>query len=330
MKIFNCNKCSKKYSRKEKLLQHMEKEHNTRLKNTASYECGVCSKKLTESRNVIRHLKTFHGCQMHTKCKHCTQIYGDTSSCARHEEDAHGTHTEVSEKTECRLELQEKQPLGKFFQSFRIQADNQIDVFTFVTEHLVDLKVFMRNKIAKLEPLKIQLSVFIQMLKPTDDSKVGCHANTKSKTLTTELSDVEIFEMVDQMNISIQIFSTVESEFVVQKIDHLNININKFKPIRGSSYIATTSALVGNHFLLNIRNNDNKYFAYSVLATVFPQKENKHRQNEFKPNLPKLNFDNIEFRMSLTDVPKFEKQNKIGINVFGFEKNKILPLYLTK
>ena len=34
--------------------------------------------------------------------------------------------------------------------------------------------------------------------------------------------------------------------------------------------------------------------------------------------------------MSLTDVQRLEKQNNIGINIFGFEKNKILPLYLTK
>ena len=32
------------------------------------------------------------------KCNHCTQIYGDTSSCAGHKEDAPGTHTEVPEK----------------------------------------------------------------------------------------------------------------------------------------------------------------------------------------------------------------------------------------
>ena len=167
------------------------------------------------------------------------------------------------------------------------------------------------------------------MLKPTDGTKVGCHATTKSKVLTREISDDEIFEMVDQMNNSIQIFSTVGSGFVVQKIDHLDININKFKPIRGSNYIATPSALIGNHFLLNIRNNDNKCFAYSVLAAMFPEKEHKQRQNKYKPNLHKLNFDNIEFPMSLTDVPKFGKQNNIGIIVFGFEKNKILPFYLS-
>ena len=112
------------------------------------------------------------------------------------------------------------------------------------------------------------------MLKPTDYTKVGCHANTKSKTLTTEPSDDEILEMIEQMNNSIQIFPTGGIGFVVQKIDHLDININKFKPIRGSSYFATPAALMGNNFLLIIRNNDNKCFAYSLLGALYPEKKN--------------------------------------------------------
>ena len=187
MKTFNCDECSKKYNKKQKLLQHMEKEQNTKYEKTASYECGICGSKFTLSRNVILHLKTVHGCQTYTKCKHCTQIYGDTLSCARHEDDAHDTHTEAPEKVKSKIEqLKAKHAIKKFFQSFRLQADNQIDVFSFVTEHLKDLKLFVRNKITVLGPLKIQLSVFVQMLKPTDDTKVGCHANTKSKTLTTQ------------------------------------------------------------------------------------------------------------------------------------------------
>ena len=280
---------------------------------------------------MIQHLKTVHGCQTYTKCKQCTQLYGETSSCARHEEHAHGIHTEDPEKVKGKIEQQKsKHAIEKFFQLFRLQANNQIDVFTFVTEHMEDLKSFVRNKIAELGPLKNQLSVFVQMLKPTDGTKVGCHANSKSKILTTEPSDDEIFEMIDQINNSIQIFSTGGSGFIVQKIDHLDININKFKPNRGSSYIATPAALVGNNFLPKIRNNDNKCFAYSVLGAMFPEKEHKQRQNKYKPSLHKLNLDNNELPMFLRDVPKFEKQNNIGINVFGFEKKKILPLYLSK
>ena len=78
--------------------------------------------------------------------------------------------------------------------------------------------------------------------------------------------------MIDQMNNSIRIFSTGGSGLVVQKIDLMDININKINPIRGSSYITKPSVLFGNHFLLNIRNIDNKCFAYSVLAEMFPEK----------------------------------------------------------
>ena len=76
----------------------------------------------------------------------------------------------------------------------------------------------MRVEIAELGPLKIQLSVFVQMLKPADDTKVGCHANTKSKTLTTEPSDDEIFEMIDQMNNSIKIFQAAVVDWLFRKL----------------------------------------------------------------------------------------------------------------
>ena len=82
-------------------------------------------------------------------------------------------------------------------------------VFNFVTEHLGEPKLFVRNKIAELGPLKIQLSVFVQMMKPMDETKVGCHANTKSKTLTTGLSDDEICVMIDKINNSSKFFQWI-------------------------------------------------------------------------------------------------------------------------
>ena len=37
MKTFNCDEFLKKYNKKQKLLQPMEKEHNTKYEKTASY-----------------------------------------------------------------------------------------------------------------------------------------------------------------------------------------------------------------------------------------------------------------------------------------------------
>ena len=101
---------------------------------------------------------------------------------------------EAPEKVKSKIEQQKaKHAIENFFQLFRLRSVNQIDVFTFVTEHMDVLKMFVRNKIAEIGPLKFQLSIFVQMLKPTDDTKFGCHANTKSETLTTELSSDAIF-----------------------------------------------------------------------------------------------------------------------------------------
>ena len=44
----------------------------------------------------------------------------------------------------------------------------------------------------------------------------------------------------------------------------------------------------------------------------------------------KLNWNNINFPASFEDIKTFEKNNGIGINVFGSEKGKIYPLYLSK
>ena len=87
--------------------------------------------------------------------------------------------------------------------------------------------------------------------------------------------------------------------------------------------------------VLHIQSLQHCFHRRTKIGFILPQKnktvsKNKNRQNKYKPSLHKLNFDNIEFPKSFTDVPKFEKQNNIGINVFGFEKNKILPLYLSK
>jgi hypothetical protein len=43
-----------------------------------------------------------------------------------------------------------------------------------------------------------------------------------------------------------------------------------------------------------------------------------------------LNFSGISFPVKLVDIPKFEKQNEISDNVFGYEKSKVFPIHFTR
>ena len=68
----------------------------------------------------------------------------------------------------------------------------------------------------------------------------------------TDITDVETFDFFAQMKDSIHVFATGGHEFVVQTIDHFDVNINKIKPIRGNRYIAAPTASFGNHFIPNV------------------------------------------------------------------------------
>ena len=93
--------------------------------------------------------------------------------------------------------------------------------------------LFLRKKVIEKGPLKIQLSVSVQMVKPIDDTEVSFRANKKCKKFTTDITEDETFDFIDQMSNAIKIFSRCGSGFVVQKNNHLDIKIKKFKPIRG-------------------------------------------------------------------------------------------------
>lgn len=84
------------------------------------------------------------------------------------------------------------------------------------------------------------------------------------------------------------------------------------------------------HGLLNIQNEDNKCFLWSILAALHPVQRHHERVSNYIQYEDTLNFQGIDFPISLSRVEKFEKQNKLTINVFGYEDGQVFPLYLSK
>ena len=117
-------------------------------------------------------------------------------------------------------------------------------------ETLENLKILVRNQ-------KVEMGKWLKWKKVIE---------IMSAVFTTDITDFEVFDLFWPKEQFIPNFSTGGLLFVVQKFDYLDFNISNFKPIRGGSYNATPSALVGNHFILYIRNIDNQFFAYLVLV----------------------------------------------------------------
>lgn len=122
------------------------------------------------------------------------------------------------------------------------------------------------------------------------------------------------------------------SGWVLEECSFLEVNVAKYRPLEGSSYIPTPPEIVRRRAVLNIENrDDNKCFLWCVLASLHPCENRNHanRVNKYKHFENELNLTGITFPMKITEISKFEKLNNLSLNVFGHEKGEVFPLHLS-
>lgn len=131
-------------------------------------------------------------------------------------------------------------------------------------------------------------------------------------------------------------FQEKESGWRLARITSIKININKYEPLTGSSYIKLPDPIKNKKACINIKNKDNACFAWSIVSGLYPAELNKNptRESSYPHFNTVLNFTGIEFPVKSQDFSKIEKLNNITINLYVLEKKnnifKVIPVVLTK
>ena len=125
------------------------------------------------------------------------------------------------------------------------------------------------------------------------------------------------------------LFQKQGSGWVLDEFLNLDLSIAQYTPVKGSSYIPLPSKLKAKKSIINIKNSDTKCFMWSILAGIHPAKQTAERVYHHQQFQDELDFSGIEFLVTVDKIDKFEKQNNISVNVFGFE-DVLFPLYITK
>ena len=118
-----------------------------------------------------------------------------------------------------------------------------------------------------------------------------------------------------------------------KEVTSLEIHINDYKPIKGSSYIPLPEFLMRKKAIINMENKHNKCFLWFILRYLHPIQKNGSRLTDIRKYENDLNFKGIDFPVKLKDITKFENQNPNlpGMNVFSVnDNNKIYPLRLNQ
>ncbi|CAD6243198.1 GSCOCG00012650001-RA-CDS, partial [Cotesia congregata] len=138
---------------------------------------------------------------------------------------------------------------------------------------------------------------------------------------STNLSDWVDEFIIDSLQAKVDDFEHRDSGWSLMEVMNITVNINKFMPLEGGNN--TTFITMPRHIrkkgaVINIKNNDNFCFLWSVVAALHPAHEgqNVSRVSSYPHYSRVLNYHGIKFPMTLKDIPKFEKMNDLSINVY--------------
>ena len=148
--------------------------------------------------------------------------------------------------------------------------------------------------------------------------------------ILTEI-DTAILKLLDRL----EVFEGQGSGWTLQNVEKLDLDIARFNPIGGSSFIPSPDCIKNTHCCLNIQNEDELCFLYCVAASALKidYKKQPHRTHHYLNAIKDFNIDGLTFPLPPNQIPKFEKQNQdYSVNVFYLdeETNTIMPMKLTK
>ena len=156
-----------------------------------------------------------------------------------------------------------------------------------------------------------------------------------NSTAFTILHNDDIIESLDkaaeEINNKIAFWLSEGSGWTIVEIRSHFVNIVKYLPLRGSSYLPLPKELRNSMLgLINLQNNDDKCFLMDLVRHLNPRKKNPQRITQSNREFAKkLDFSGITFPVTRNQINRIEKQNKINISLFGYDtvKKAVFPIY---
>jgi hypothetical protein len=107
----------------------------------------------------------------------------------------------------------------------------------------------------------------------------------------------------------------------LKQLLYIEVNVNKFNPLRASSYIPLPDQIVRKKAIVNVQNDDEFCFGWAVTSAICEPTGLSNRTSSYPDCRRFLQFKDIEFPVRLRDISKFEKYNpQLSINVYGLEQ----------
>ena len=219
--------------------------------------------------------------------------------------------------------------------SYKINIKHSTDPLLQLQNTRIALGHHISKALSAMKGLKFIETLKVTFSKAQDDGLIykSAYFNSKPQTIINDISIYESLQLSKQqiLNFVAQWISE-GSGWTIQSIDNHYINLVKYEPLKGSSYIQLPSELRNSAIgLINLKNEDNECFRWCHIRHLNPQDKYPQRIKKCdKAYIDKMDYTGIVFPVTIKQLNKIEKQNKININIFGYESKQPYPIYISK
>ena len=225
--------------------------------------------------------------------------------------------------------------LEGYTKSYKISIKNNKDPLTQMQNNRKAMEFHLNNVLSSMKGFKFVEILQVTFTKLSSDEIVikTAYFNSKAQTIINHIEIHEALQTSKQTILNkIAQWISEGSGWTIQSVDNHYLNIVKYKPMNGSSYIQLPTELQNSaKGLINIKNEDNECLRWCHIRHLNPQDKTPQRiKKSDKEYVDKLDYSGIEFPVTIKQFNKIEKNNNININVFGYEDKQPYPVYISK
>ena len=191
----------------------------------------------------------------------------------------------------------------------------------------------LEKEIKALNSVKFQLALSVQLQKDNQDGSEEYTAPVLCHKQEAIMQNSEIEEALNPALPSIQEilekWTQRGSGWVVDRVETLWLDITRYQPLRGGSYIPTPPALRAKKAIVNVKNKDDHCFWWTLRSILFPARDHVDRPSKY-PTDDGLIREGIDSPMQISQIPRAERQKDLAINVFGWDKGAVVVHHISK
>ena len=148
--------------------------------------------------------------------------------------------------------------------------------------------------------------------------------NSTTLTILNELDIRDFYDKaVEEILNRIARWISKGSGWVIVRILKLYFNVVSYVPLKGRSYFPLPEELRHHRKgLINLQNDDNKCFLWCHVRHINPVKKDPQRITQKDRGIEKtLDYTGVTFPVTIREMDKIEKQNKININAYVYNED---------